>query len=643
MFAMTNLRWVATGLVIGLCLLNLPVLDAGHGGGGGGHGGGGGGHMGGGGGHMGGFGGGGGGHMGSFGGGGHSFGGGGFSGSRGGGFGGQTIHQGGNFNSHSLHMGNSHQGGFSNGLSSGTIRHNGIQGFNGNQQQILQGGQRHLGNTSVPQHSGQFYQNHATRSGQTLKGTHTLQQQHGANRATSLANQNSHFLQQHGTHGLSNKTTFQSQHSGNQSGSHKSSTQSNSFLSHHNTSHQSLKVSNSAGLGLHHGHNGSGQGGKGGLGGIGSGNHLGSGAGLNSVHHHNNHFSNRGWGWGGGWNGLGCGAWGLYGSTWGWGGGWGYNNFPFYFGYNRFGYGFGYGGFGYGWGLRRWGCYTYQPICVCQPYSYGYDILSPGLIGYSGVGLGLGSSCIGYSPISQAIILGDAAPAATDPADPTAVAQSTAKPGTAGDLESSAQFAAAGETAFKNRDYKSAARTWRHALLDDADNGVLMLMLGQALFANEQFDESAGITQLALQTLPQEKWEVVVKNFRDLYGKVDDYTSQLKSLEKVAKEKPEEPALRFLLGYHYGFLGYPKDAVKQLEKCVAIAPQDESAQKLLDLFGGKLPNSDEETGIVPPAPDLPQGPALPALNANPALVPPPPLPMGEARANEPADALQVVR
>ena len=364
---------------------------------------------------------------------------------------------------------------------------------------------------------------------------------------------------------------------------------------------------------------------------------------LHYRHHHHQY-----WGWGLG--GFGYSSWGLYGSPWGWG--LGYNSYPYGFGYNRFGfgnYGYGYGGYGLGWGFRQWGCYTYQPICVCQPYSYGYASLSPGLIGYSGVGLGLGSSNVGYSPVSQAIILGDSAPVTADVTDPTALAQANPKSPSPGDLESSAQFAAAGESSFKSRDYKSAARSWRHALVDDADNGVLMLMMGQALFANGQFDESAGVTQLALQTLPHEKWEVVVKNFRDLYGKVDDYTNQLKALEKTAKEKPEEPALRFLLGYHYGFLGYSGEAVKQLEKCVAAAPQDESAQKLLDLFSGKLPKSNEGTGITPPAPDTPLGPALnglptlPELKVTPALVPPPPLPMNEARVEEPADALKVVQ
>src|SRR5262249_38823442 len=103
----------------------------------------------------------------------------------------------------------------------------------------------------------------------------------------------------------------------------------------------------------------------------------------------------------------------------------------------------------------------------------------------------------------------------------------------------------------------------------------------------------------------------------DLYGKGEDYTTQLRALEKTAREKPEEPALRFLLGYHYGFLGYPAEAVKQLQKCVSLAPQDETALKTLRMFEDKLPKKDEL-----PTPGPPPTKNTPAPSA---FFPPPPL------------------
>lgn len=120
-----------------------------------------------------------------------------------------------------------------------------------------------------------------------------------------------------------------------------------------------------------------------------------------------------------------------------------------------------------------------------------------------------------------------------------------------------------------------------------------MMLMAQALFATGQYDEAAGAVQLGMQMLPVEKWGVVVEHYKELYAKIGDYTAQLRALEKSRNEHPEDPALRFLLGYHYGFLGYPKDGLKQIDKCLELAPKDELAQKLKeriqDLLNPKTP------------------------------------------------------
>jgi predicted Zn-dependent protease len=258
-----------------------------------------------------------------------------------------------------------------------------------------------------------------------------------------------------------------------------------------------------------------------------------------------------------------------------------------------------------------------------------YASLSPGLMGY-----GYGASYAPYGA-STAIITSNPGVNLTDPTqDPSAQQASTQlasadpKSAVATALPTPEQYAAIGETAFKDRDYKSATRAWRHGLIDDPNNGVLVLMLAQALFATEQFNEAAGATQFGMQQLPQDKWDTVVKNYRELYGKVDDYTNQLRSLEKAAREKPDDPALRFLLGYHYGYLGFPKEAVQQLQKCNSLAPEDEMAQKLLEALNDKLPkdpNKKVESPTPGKSPDAGStSSAVPALN--PAVLPPPPLP-----------------
>ena len=140
-----------------------------------------------------------------------------------------------------------------------------------------------------------------------------------------------------------------------------------------------------------------------------------------------------------------------------------------------------------------------------------------------------------------------------------------------------------------------------------------MLMHAQALFATGKYEEAAGATQASMNQLPKDQWGVVVTNYRELYGKIDDYTSQLRALEKANRDKPNEPALRFLLGYHYAYLGYPQQAVDQLNQAVTLAPRDEMAKQLRDEMQAKLPKPAGGAGAVPAVPEAPGIPPSPLL------------------------------
>ena len=160
-------------------------------------------------------------------------------------------------------------------------------------------------------------------------------------------------------------------------------------------------------------------------------------------------------------------------------------------------------------------------------------------------------------------------------------------------------FAALGEAAFHAGDYQGAAKNFRHALVDDPENATLVLLLSQSLFATGQFEEAAGAAQSALQQIPKENWNVVVANYKELYGNQQDYTDQLRALE-TASEKTASPALQFLLGYHYGYLGYPREAVRELDKGLKLMPQDTVAQELRGVFNAQL--SPATTPANPPLP-----------------------------------------
>jgi tetratricopeptide (TPR) repeat protein len=590
------------------------------------------------------------------------------------------------------HQGLQHQGIQHQGIQHQGLQHQGVGGLQhqsvlngvthpqGNN--AFHGGQQHLGNAATTHHlNSQFYSNHAhTQSALGNNATHHVNStmlsnthnnhasqflqhhgntQHNASLASMGSQQHSsQFLQHHGTQGALAHNGLQNQglhHQGRQSFANHQNVGNSAFLAHHHqTANSSFNNHHNGinGLGqnnaLHHNH---------------VGNYVHNSLTQNFNYRHNGHvggignygYRHHGWGGYGGYGGYGYRGYG----------GWGLGYYPgfygFGFGLGRFGYGWGWGGgYGYGYGgygYGRWGCFAYQPYCSYQPYGYGYGYGYPGY-GYGGYGYGSGYGGYGYNgygygsyaslspglmgygygatyaPYGSSMAIVSSTPVMTDaslaamPADPVQIASADPKSAVTSALPTPEQYAAIGETAFKARDYKGAVRAWRHGLIDDPNNGVLVLMLSQALFASEQFNESAGATQFGMQQIPQDKWETVVKNYRELYGKIDDYTNQLRALEKVAREKTDDPSLRFLLGYHYGFLGYPKEAVQQLEKCVSLAPEDETAQKLLDYFSEKLPK-DPNKKVDPPAPGKPPEPGSTTDNAklpplNPTLLPPAP-------------------
>jgi hypothetical protein len=319
-----------------------------------------------------------------------------------------------------------------------------------------------------------------------------------------------------------------------------------------------------------------GGGGGGGHGGGGGGAHFGGGG----------HFGGAGWGgrgFGPGFRGYG---WGGY-RGYGWGGyrgyGWGYPGYGYGLGlgvglsYGLYG-GYGYGGYGYGG-------YSYG--------GYGYGYPGYGNYGYDSYGTGYGPAY---------------APAAYENATPPAAAPMTAAKVEASTLQASREFADKGEAAFRTRDYAGAVYALRHAAVDDPNNAVVTLLLGQALFATGRFDEAAGATQAAMRQLSADRWGVVISHYTELYADTKDYTQQLRTLEKAVKEKPDAPALRFLAGFHYAYLGFTQQAIDQLERALKLSPRDELARQLRDELRGKL--AKPSIPPVPPAPGIKSGPEI---------------------------------
>lgn len=323
----------------------------------------------------------------------------------------------------------------------------------------------------------------------------------------------------------------------------------------------------------------------GGGGGHGGGGFTGGHAGFGG--HYGGYYGGRGWG-GSGYR------------TWGPGYGWGSRGYGW--GYPGYGYGLGLGlglGLGYGLGYGYGGYYGY-PAYGYGAYGYGYPVYNSGYYAYDAYGNGYAN---GYMQGAAAATPPVANPSAvSSTSKTTALPIPTNAPQPAGRAPNAAAqpFVDRGEAAFRSGDYSGAVQALRHAVVDDPQNGLITLLLGQALFASGHFEEAAGATQAAMRQLPKEQWGVIVAHYEELYGKRTDYTDQLHVLEKAIQDKPAEPALRFLAGFHYAYLGFATEAVDQLEAGLKLAPRDEMARQLRNEMRGKLAKP-----TTPPAPLVP--------------------------------------
>ncbi len=173
--------------------------------------------------------------------------------------------------------------------------------------------------------------------------------------------------------------------------------------------------------------------------------------------------------------------------------------------------------------------------------------------------------------------------ASNAPVDPQVTNRLTQAP-SAEEAQSAADFVATGEQAFKAGKYREAAQLWQHALVDDPGNAAVLLLMAQSLFAQGQYADAAGATQMAMQILPEGEWGSVIEKRDELYGNPDEYAAQLKSLEQARDAKSDDPALHFLLGFHYGAAGRAKQAIEELDKTIQLQPLDEGAKKLRDVY-----------------------------------------------------------
>jgi tetratricopeptide (TPR) repeat protein len=148
---------------------------------------------------------------------------------------------------------------------------------------------------------------------------------------------------------------------------------------------------------------------------------------------------------------------------------------------------------------------------------------------------------------------------------------------------------------FRAGNYTIAAIDWRHALVDEPRNGTFALRLAQAEFARGNFTNAADALHLGMSLTPQRQWGDFVKNYKRFYGQRGAFAAQLKALEATRKENPDDPAVRFVLGFQYLYLGYPEQAATQLSVATRLSPDNVFVRELAAVATGLGGVSEVET------------------------------------------------
>jgi hypothetical protein len=172
------------------------------------------------------------------------------------------------------------------------------------------------------------------------------------------------------------------------------------------------------------------------------------------------------------------------------------------------------------------------------------------------------------------------------------------------------------------REFRSAARAFRahnptaalfrinRALQARAGDRDLLQLRSLVFFALADDHAAARDAMVVLADGDVWDWPTV----RSLYRSGEEYSAQLRALEKRAGAEPKAADRRLLAAYHYLMLGHTDAAKRQFERAAAIDPQNEVARRLARELQAARRNPPPAAG--PAAPQ--QGPSLGPASSRPA-------------------------
>jgi tetratricopeptide (TPR) repeat protein len=148
---------------------------------------------------------------------------------------------------------------------------------------------------------------------------------------------------------------------------------------------------------------------------------------------------------------------------------------------------------------------------------------------------------------------------------------------------------------FKQGNYADALQRADTALAKIPNDAAVHEFRALCLFALNRYDDAAATLYSVLAVGPGWDWATL----SSLYPNVDEYTSQLRALEKFCKDNPDSASARFVLAYQYLTEGHNEAAASTLKKVVALKPDDSLSAKLLRQL------SPEEKTAAAPSPPTP--------------------------------------
>ena len=161
------------------------------------------------------------------------------------------------------------------------------------------------------------------------------------------------------------------------------------------------------------------------------------------------------------------------------------------------------------------------------------------------------------------------------------------------------------EQAFRNSNYGEAVRLANHALVESPNDGKLMLLYSQGLFAVGDYQGAAGAIHRAASMLNPEEWGYVVQNYAKYY-QGNGFVDQMSRLESFLKANPDAAYARFLRGYQFGFLGQNGVAIRDLNRALELESRDQLAAELVTRFGGTPVNVPTDSSQQVNQPDAQQ-------------------------------------